>query len=263
LWVRPAPAEAEHVTFHYFGVVENVSIFNAGGMNLNEIAWPAVGATAAGTWTFDPSASDSGAPSYFGVYRTEAPRAVTAEIGDVAWHADDSYMAVHDAGKFGGTADIYEAGASRLKLDEPAALGELLDIWIFNVRLDFGVDQWDGDVLPADPLALAGPTRTEFTMVGDSTQRMDLSPMPLVIIRGSLTMPILSDLDADGDVDGNDFLAWQRQLGSQPSPASTAIPEPGAAVMTVLAAAGLMRRRINRRANRRGEFLRSCGRGSD
>jgi len=220
-------AAGEHVTFHAFGVVEGVTVFNASGFNLNEIAWPQKGAAASGTWTFDPSAPDGGSPPYFGLYRTASPRAVTANIGDYAWHADDSYVAIHDAGEAGGTADLYEAGESRLTLDEPAALGELLDIWIFNVRLEFDADRWSDDLLPVDPLVLAGPTRAVFTMVGDSTQRMDLSPVPLVIISGSLTMPVLSDLDGDSDVDGNDFLVWQRRLGAGSGEVlSSAVPEP-------------------------------------
>jgi hypothetical protein len=43
------------------------------------------------------------------------------------------------------------------------------------------------------------------------------------------------DADRDGDVDGNDFLAWQRQLGANlvmgaASSAST-VPEPAAMVL--------------------------------
>ena len=41
------------------------------------------------------------------------------------------------------------------------------------------------------------------------------------------------EADADGDPDGADFLAWQRQVGSGVSVASTsvAVPEPGSLIL--------------------------------
>jgi hypothetical protein len=48
------------------------------------------------------------------------------------------------------------------------------------------------------------------------------------------------DADGDGDVDGSDFLAWQRQLGA--ASAAAAVPEPGAALLAVIAAAGCIGR---------------------
>lgn len=52
------------------------------------------------------------------------------------------------------------------------------------------------------------------------------------------------DADVDGDVDGGDFLIWQRQLGTSPPSvgAAVATPEPAGAVLMVLAAMGLRRR---------------------
>jgi T5SS/PEP-CTERM-associated repeat protein len=48
------------------------------------------------------------------------------------------------------------------------------------------------------------------------------------------------DADFDGDVDGNDFLIWQRQIGPVPAPANLAagaVPEPGALSMALALAA--------------------------
>ena len=50
------------------------------------------------------------------------------------------------------------------------------------------------------------------------------------------------DADDDNDVDGNDFLAWQQQYGSGLGPivASTAVPEPAAAVSSYLCLVGAL-----------------------
>jgi autotransporter-associated beta strand protein/T5SS/PEP-CTERM-associated repeat protein len=50
------------------------------------------------------------------------------------------------------------------------------------------------------------------------------------------------DANGDEDVDGADFLVWQRQLGSDPADAATAvIPEPGSFLLGIVAAAGFCR----------------------
>ena len=49
------------------------------------------------------------------------------------------------------------------------------------------------------------------------------------------------DFDADGDVDGADFLAWQRQLGSS-TPAVSAnapVPEPATLLLAIVATAAI------------------------
>jgi MYXO-CTERM domain-containing protein len=50
------------------------------------------------------------------------------------------------------------------------------------------------------------------------------------------------DADGDGNSDGEDFLVWQRQF-EPPTPGSGAVPEPAAAALALLAAAGVWRRR--------------------
>ena len=51
------------------------------------------------------------------------------------------------------------------------------------------------------------------------------------------------DADRDRDVDGADFLVWQRQLGnSSVPPAAQLTPEPASAVITLIAMIALRRR---------------------
>jgi peptidyl-prolyl cis-trans isomerase A (cyclophilin A) len=50
------------------------------------------------------------------------------------------------------------------------------------------------------------------------------------------------DADMDGDVDGSDFMIWQRNVGTSVTPVS-AVPEPAAAGLAILAAAAVLRRR--------------------
>jgi len=58
--------------------------------------------------------------------------------------------------------------------------------------------------------------------------------------QGDFGVNAMSDADNDGDSDGADFLAWQRQLGSVAAggQASAAAPEPATWVLLTLAAAG-------------------------
>ena len=54
---------------------------------------------------------------------------------------------------------------------------------------------------------------------------------------------IEGDADGDRDVDGEDFLIWQRQLDAGARSAVTSAPEPAGAVMLGIAFAVLLRRR--------------------
>ena len=44
------------------------------------------------------------------------------------------------------------------------------------------------------------------------------------------------DFDTDGDVDGRDFLTWQRQLGQSAVAVASQIPEPAASLLLLTAA---------------------------
>jgi hypothetical protein len=55
-----------------------------------------------------------------------------------------------------------------------------------------------------------------------------------------------ADGDGNGQVDGGDFLVWQRRLGSQP-PNWAAVPEPGGATLGLMMAASFCVVRSTRR----------------
>ena len=63
----------------------------------------------------------------------------------------------------------------------------------------------------------------------------------LTQLRGDFGQNSLSNADGDGDSDGADFLAWQRQNGSPlVSAASAPVPEPATVVLLTLAAIAAM-----------------------
>lgn len=255
------------ITFRFHGVVTQVQIDEGP-------APPGIGPGSSfeGTYAFDPAAVDSANYDYHGVYHTQTPQAVQASIEDLHWHADESFVAIINGES--QQRDVYEAGASRIKLDSPPELAERLDIWIFHLTLT-----GDGDILSDASLLQRPPdiavwSEARLLMIGESTLYSGLDPMPAVMITASLTELELADgspeggfdsidlanwqanfgssvsasrdhgdVEGDGDVDGGDFLAWQRQLGSGAAvgPPAT-VPEPHSFVLAVLALSCLKRR---------------------
>jgi hypothetical protein len=65
----------------------------------------------------------------------------------------------------------------------------------------------------------------------------DVDPTDLAIWDGAFDLNQLGDADGDNDSDGNDFLLWQRQLGSMPVVAAAgAVPEPSSLALVALVA---------------------------
>ena len=88
------------------------------------------------------------------------------------------------------------------------------------------------------------------TQYGDQDLDGDVDPIDLATIRagfGAAAGWASGDNDGDGDADGNDFLRWQRNVGFV-SPQASAVPEPAAALIAMLAAAATipaLRRRVS------------------
>jgi hypothetical protein len=75
----------------------------------------------------------------------------------------------------------------------------------------------------------------------------DVDPTDLAIWRGAYDLNQLGDADGDNDSDGNDFLAWQQQVGSAPIVAAAApVPEPAALALAALPLALIARGRQQR-----------------
>jgi hypothetical protein len=88
----------------------------------------------------------------------------------------------------------------------------------------------------ADYLAVVAPS-----FAADFNNDGHVDAEDLVQWRGDFGLGAGSDADDDGDSDGNDFLVWQRQVGSG-TPLAT-IPEPAAASLLAIAGCALRRRR--------------------
>jgi fibronectin-binding autotransporter adhesin len=131
------------------------------------------------------------------------------------------------------------------------ALGATFDILstAFGVSGTFSLVDYDN--LPAGKTFRVDylPSTVRLTVVNkpifsaDFDDDGDVDASDLGIWKTNFNLNQLGDADGDNDSDGNDFLLWQRQLGSKPTAvaASTAVPEPGAAILLVVAAGSVRR----------------------
>jgi hypothetical protein len=205
-----APAQLvaqDLVTFRFHGVVDQIQI--------DEGPAPpgvSVGSSFDGIYSFDPAASDSANYDYHGVYHTKGASVVQASIENLHWHADESFVAIIDGQP--QQTDIYEAGASRITLDSPPELAELLDIWIFHLTLQGdGGNLSDASLLQTPP-DLSDWSKARLLMIGESSTYSNLDPVPAVMITASLTeLELAGDFDGDGDIDSADLAPWQENYG--------------------------------------------------
>jgi hypothetical protein len=104
--------------------------------------------------------------------------------------------------------------------------------------------RWDelGFIVAPDPVTQAG----DFDADGD-VDGADFVAWQTNFPRLSDAGKADGDADTDGDVDGADFAAWQQTFPSAPSPQLTPIPEPQSMALAMLAsclASMLLRHRI-------------------
>lgn len=81
-------------------------------------------------------------------------------------------------------------------------------------------------------------------LAADFDKDGDVDAQDLTIWKGAFGATPLGDANGDEKTDGADYLVWQRQYGTFPAATATAaVPEPAAALLAVLAAPLLLKRR--------------------
>jgi hypothetical protein len=85
---------------------------------------------------------------------------------------------------------------------------------------------------------VAGPGTGPSQRPGDFNGDGSVNAADLAVWKTSFGTNAGADADGDGDSDGNDFLVWQRNLGSAATGANAAVPEPSALALVVCALAG-------------------------
>jgi T5SS/PEP-CTERM-associated repeat protein len=190
--------------------------------------------------------------------------AVTTIFGDVTFSQVPLVAALTE----GGLAAM-SAPASSLKLiidDDPGALSIFGDLTLSSdtlFELDFatGASSQQGDsfqVLSAN--SISGTFANTQTIANGRYWDINVMNNEIFVTAGALVSTIPGDFDHDFDVDGDDFLLWQRDpsignladwennYGAPPlaaASAPTAVPEPTALMLALSALAWGRRRRVS------------------
>ncbi len=95
----------------------------------------------------------------------------------------------------------------------------------------------------------AAPTFDGDFNVNGMVDRFDLASWRLGFGLATGATHIQGDADGDHDVDGDDFLVWQRRLGSpgQAASANAPVPEPATLLLVAVAAAAIRRMSVRKR----------------
>lgn len=113
-----------------------------------------------------------------------------------------------------GSSAAVEAFALRRDGDEAVILVNTSATEAADVSLQFGSGPaertLDAFLYNADRLATALEPWTQLATI-DGLAQFELAPQSLIVLR--VAPEIDADFDGDGDVDGTDFLAWQRGVG--------------------------------------------------
>jgi autotransporter-associated beta strand protein len=191
-----------------------------------------------------------------------------AGAGTLALSGDNTYAGdtTIEAGKLrltGATladaADLYLTTGSLLDLTFASGTPDVVDsLFIDGVSQQAGVWGAVGSGAAFTSPLITGTGRLQVTtfvaaptpLAGDFDGNGTVEAADLTAWQNGFGKPnganaAAGDGDGDGDVDGSDFLAWQRNLGQTQSTGATSAtaPEPGAAVLMLIAIGGLLGRR--------------------
>ncbi|HEX6964104.1 MAG TPA: GH25 family lysozyme [Lacipirellula sp.] len=157
-----------------------------------------------------------------------------------------------NSGTLANGADVYLSTGATLDLSFSSGTPDIIDsLLIDGISQQAGIWGAIGSGAEFTSPLLSGVGRLQVTtyvapIAGDFNGDGVVSDADLPAWQagyGMETGAVAGDGDADGDgaVDGRDLLAWQRSLGmsSVQAPATAAIPEPAAATLLLLSAAGL------------------------
>jgi arylsulfatase A-like enzyme len=171
---------------------------------------------------FDPTGSPATLETVTG--------SVTFAENIIAILFDDATLAASD--KALGSIGNYGSAVDR---QLPWSSGDFLTVGADQKTLSFNLSVPGDDLLQFRVVtSLVGPAS-----VADFNDDGIVNGQDLVAWKSAFGVTPGADADGDGDTDGHDFLAWQRELGATSATlAASAVPEPAAEVLAILALAG-------------------------
>ncbi len=171
--------------------------------------------------------------------------------------ADGSWNSLDDQNAAGGDWRESNPNANQLVELKPTASALLAGGTSFNMGTLFKTaaaggtaDLEFGYLFPGDTAFRTGVVvyrELGTSLPADFNGDGAVNAADLAVWRNAYGTNANGDADGDGDTDGNDFLAWQRSLGSSGAAgAAGAVPEPAAAALALLAACPLLAARRGR-----------------
>ena len=158
---------------------------------------------------------------------------------------DTTYRAIisYDAGLGESRLWINPLNEASSSVADPGAAGTVINRVIVRQNDDYAGKQLVDNLVVATTFAeaLSGGSSGNF-LPADFNEDGNVDGADLEDWTTDFGTSAGADADDDGDSDGADFLLWQQQVGQPPPPgvtAVTAIPEPAASVLAIVALAAL------------------------
>ena len=204
---------------------------------------PSLGGSAGAQWDVHQVGTEFRGPQALAAWKADDPSAPPAATGIPTVSASNT----HWKDNVGGTPSVRSKVIGTNTLQETA-----MDPVIITgsrklfTNVDAKALRDIGWVIPNSVFNVVAPSNP-----ADFNDDTFVNGGDLTVWRGAFGENANADADGDSDSDGQDFLIWQRQLGATsivPAGVGSAavVPEPSAALLVVLGAAALLRRRLHR-----------------